>query len=255
MTRKTWAKAFCGLAFLGILSACGSPGTGAPIGERDRLEGFNRFFHGTNVRLDQNIIRPVAQGYDYVTPEVIQHMLTNAYSHINTVGDFANYLFQGDIDAALVAGGRFTINTIIGAGGLLDPASEFDLPKEDTDFGITLGKWGVGEGSYLVLPLIGPTTTRDASGGIVDRALDPRTYISVFVDGTIVDVALPAATVLEVVEARDRNADLIDEILYNSADSYVSLRSIYLQRRDSQILGDEGTTDQLPDIFDDETQN
>ena len=241
-----------GLVLAVTVSACSSPGPGAPIADRDRFESTNRFFHDNNVFLDRNIVRPIAQGYDFITPELFKHMLGNAYSHINTVGDFANYVFQGDVDAALVALGRFTVNTIVGAGGLLDPATEFDLPKEDTDFGVTLGKYGVGEGSYLVLPLLGPSTTRDAWGGVVDRGLDPRTYVGLFVDGTIVDVALPSATALELIDARNRNADLIDDVLYNSADSYVTLRSIFLQRRDSLIRGEEGATDALPDIFDQE---
>ncbi|MEM7505177.1 MAG: VacJ family lipoprotein [Pseudomonadota bacterium] len=249
------ARIFGGLAIAATLGACSSPGPGAPIAERDPYENTNRFFHNANIKLDENVLRPAAQGYDFITPELFQHMLGNAYSHINTVGDFANYVFQGDVDAALVALGRFTVNTILGAGGLLDPATEFDLPKEDTDFGVTLGKYGTGEGAYLVLPLLGPSTTRDALGGVVDRGLDPRTYVGIFVDGTVVDIALPSSQALEVVDARSRNADLIDDILYNSADSYISLRSIYLQRRDALIRGEDGGTDALPDIFDSETSN
>lgn len=255
MKSSRWVNAVCGLFVLGALGACGSPGPGASIADRDRLESTNRFFHDANVKLDSNILRPVAQGYDYVTPELFKHMLGNAYNHLNTVGDFANYLLQGDLDASATAFGRLTVNSILGVGGLLDPATEFGLPREDTDFGVTLGKYGVGEGSYLVLPLLGPSTTRDASGGIVDRAFDPRTYIGIFIDGEIVDYALPGTQALEIIDARDRNADLIDDVLYNSADSYISLRSIYLQRRDSLIRGEDGGTEALPDIFDDETSN
>ncbi|MEL6478675.1 MAG: VacJ family lipoprotein [Pseudomonadota bacterium] len=253
MTARRWARGLGSLAMAALLVACSSPGPGAPIAERDPLESSNRFFHENNVRLDRFILRPAAQGYDFITPELFQHLIGNAYNHINTVGDFANYVFQGDVDSALVALGRFTVNSIIGAGGLLDPATEFDLPREDTDFGVTLGKYGVGEGAYLVLPLLGPSTSRDAWGGLVDRGLDPRTYVGLFVDGTIVDIAMPSSTALEIIDTRNRNADLIDDVLYNSADSYISLRSIYLQRRDSLIRGEEGATDALPDIFDEET--
>ncbi|MEM1277450.1 MAG: VacJ family lipoprotein [Pseudomonadota bacterium] len=222
---------------------------------RDPYESTNRTFHEVNLFLDKNLIRPVAQGYDFATPRTIQHMLGNAFDHIDTAGEFANYVLQGDVDNAMVSLGRFVVNTVLGAAGLLDPATEFGLPKGDTDFGITLGKYGVGEGAYLVLPLLGPSTSRDALGSIVDRtALSPTFYVGLFVDGDIVDYALPAATVLEVVEARARNADLVDDILYESADSYVSLRSIYLQRRDVLIRG-EAASEDLPDIFDEETSD
>ncbi|MEM0943961.1 MAG: VacJ family lipoprotein [Pseudomonadota bacterium] len=253
MTIKRIAMRCSALAALGFVVACSSPGPGGEISARDPLESTNRVFHDANVALDRAVVRPVAQGYDFITPEVIQHIIGNGYQHLNTVGDFANYVFQGDVERALVALGRFTVNTVLGAGGLLDPATEFGLPYQDTDFGVTLGKYGVGEGAYLVLPLLGPSTTRDAWGGVVDRALDPRTYVGVFVEGDAVDFGLPASQVLEVVDARNRNADLVDEVLYESADSYISLRSIYLQRRDALIRGDEGGTEQLPDIFDEET--
>ncbi|MEM8793349.1 MAG: VacJ family lipoprotein [Pseudomonadota bacterium] len=245
-----------GIALLaGAVAACSSPGPGAPIAERDPFENTNRRFHKANVFLDRNLVRPAAQGYDFVTPATFQFLLGNAIDHLDSVGDFANYVIQGDVDNALVTFGRFVVNTVLGAGGLLDPATEFDLPKGETDFGVTLGKYGVGEGAYLVLPLLGPSTTRDAWGSIVDRtAFNPRFYVGVFVDGTIVDAALPAATVFEVVEARARNADLVDDILYESADSYVTLRSIFLQRRDALIGGTEASED-LPDIFDEENSN
>ncbi|MEM0922350.1 MAG: VacJ family lipoprotein [Pseudomonadota bacterium] len=256
MKAASWGRRLGGMVMVGAvlaLSACSSPGPGAPIAERDPLEGTNRFFHENNVKLDRFILRPAAQGYDFITPELLQHLIGNAYNHINTVGDFANYVFQGDVDSALTALGRFTVNSIMGAGGLLDPATEFDLPREDTDFGVTLGKYGVGEGAYLVLPLLGPSTTRDTVGGVVDRGFDPRTYVGLFVDGTAVDIAMPSSQALEILDTRNRNADLIDDVLYNSADSYISLRSIYLQRRDSLIRGEEGATDALPDIFDEES--
>lgn len=255
MTSFSVLKPFGILMLVAAVAACSSPGPGGDISQRDPFENTNRTFHEVNLFLDKNIVRPVAQGYDAATPKTIQVLLGNAYDHIDTAGDFANYVLQGDVDNALVALGRFTVNTVLGAAGLLDPATEFGLPKGDTDFGVTLGKYGVGEGAYLVLPLLGPSTTRDAVGGIVDRtALNPTFYVGVFVDGDIVDFALPAASALEIVEARARNADLVDDILYESADSYVSLRSIYLQRRDALIRGDEGSDD-LPDIFDEESSN
>ena len=236
------------LAMVLSIAACATAEPGADMSATDPHEGFNQNMLKFNLVLDRNVLRPVAQGYDFVTPATIKHLLGNGFSHLDLPADFANYLFQGDIDAALKTLGRFTINTVLGAGGLLDPATEFGLPKQNTDFGITLGKHGVSEGTYWVLPFIGPTTTRDAFGGLVDIALTPTTYIGA-VDSSLTPEVGLGLLAGETIDKRDRNGDLIDEVLYESADPYISLRSIYLQRRRSLVAGDEGGADALPDIF------
>lgn len=233
------------IALAGLLVAgCAATPPGSDFAAADPYESVNRVFHKGNVTLDRYVLRPVSQGYGFVTPTLFKVLVGNGFNHIDLIGDTVNHGFQGDGSAALRGVGRFTINTVLGAGGLLDPATEFGLPKEDTDFGITLGTWGVGEGGYLVLPFLGPATVRDLAGSAVDRALDPLSYVGPL---TALDGLSPALSVVEIVDARDRNADLVDEVLYESADSYVTLRSVYLQRRRSQIAGD---TASLPDIFD-----
>ena len=231
------------------LSACAGSGPGGSFAERDPYVETNRTFLDANIALDRNVLRPLAQGYDTVTPTLIQHLLGNAFDHLDTVNDFANYLLQGEVESAGVALGRFTVNTVLGIG-VLDPATEFGLPKEDTDFGITLGKHGVEEGAYIVLPLLGPTTTRDLVGGVVDIGLSPQSYTGLF-DAGVLNAVSPAYRVVNVVHDRNANADLVDDLLYNSDDPYVSLRTIYLQRRDAMISG-EDTPDALPDIFDED---
>ena len=235
-------------AALGV-AACATADPQAELSATDPHEGFNREMLEVNLALDRNVLRPVAQGYDFVTPALVKHLLGNGFNHLDLPGDFANYLMQGEIDPALETLGRFTINTVLGAGGLLDPATEFGLPKDDTDFGITLGKHGVGEGTYWVLPIVGATTTRDAFGGIVDIALTPTTYLGLIDPALSPEVGL-ALVVGEAVDKRDRNGDLIDELLYESADPYISVRSVYLQRRRSEVAGDKAGAEALPDIFD-----
>jgi len=115
---------------------------------------------------------------------------------------------------------------------------------------VTLGRAGVEEGAYLVLPFFGPSTTRDLGGRAGDLALSPLTYTG-FLEVTALDVLSPTTGVVEVIDDRNRNADLIDDVLYGSEDSYVSLRTIYLQRRDALIGGDDPGA-ALPDIFDDD---
>ena len=235
-------------AVMGV-AACATADPQAELSATDPHEGFNRNILDFNLALDRNVLRPAAQGYDFVTPELIKHLLGNGFSHLDLPADFVNYLMQGEIDPALETLGRFTINTVVGAGGLLDPATEFGLPKDETDFGITLGKHGVAEGTYWMLPVVGPTTTRDAFGGIVDFALTPTTYLGLVAPGVSPELGLALAAG-EAIHNRDSNSDLIDEVLYESADPYISLRSIYLQRRRSLVAGEEAGADALPDIFD-----
>jgi phospholipid-binding lipoprotein MlaA len=237
------------LAMALSVAACATADPGADLSATDPNENFNRKMLEANLAMDRNILRPVAQGYDFVTPTLVKHLLGNGFNHLDLPADFVNYLLQGEVNSALETLGRFTLNTVLGAGGFLDPATEFGLPKEDTDFGITLGKHGVGEGTYWVLPLVGPTTTRDAFGGLVDIALTPTTYVGLVAPGVSPELGL-SLVVSETVHDRDRNGDLIDEVLYESADPYISLRSVYLQRRRSEVAGSEGGAEALPDIFD-----
>lgn len=232
---------------LAILGACTAEGPREGFAAADPYEPVNRVIHEGNVRVDRVLLRPLSQGYDFLAPTLVKHLIGNGLSHLDLPNDFANYLLQGDIDRGLNTLGRFTLNTILGAGGLLDPATEFGLPKEGTDFGVTLGRYGVGEGFYLVLPLLGPSTLRDAPSTIVDRGLSPLTYVGFFTDAEGIG---PALTVTEIIDQRSRNADLIDSVLYESPDSYVTIRSAYLQRRRAKIAGEEGAIDNLPDIFD-----
>lgn len=254
MTFTTNSKRGLAVCLAAGLSACAGAGPGASFDERDPYRETNERVHALNVSLDRNVLRPVARGYDFVTPALVQLMLGNAFSHFDTVNDFANYVLQGEVEAAGTALGRFTINTVLGAGGLLDPATEFGLPKENTDFGVTLGKHGVGEGAYLVLPFFGPSTTRDLGGRLGDFALSPETYIFQGFDAAALNAISPGFNAARIVHDRNANADLIDELLYESENSYISLRTVYLQRRDALIFG-EDAPGALPDIFDEEPSN
>jgi len=233
----------------GLLTACASTGPREGFAATDDYEPFNRQMLKGNLRIDRYVLRPAAQGYDAVTPALIQHLIGNGLSHLRLTADFANYLLQGDVERSLDTLGRFTLNTVLGVG-VLDPAREFGLSREPTDFGLTLASHGVGEGSYLVLPLLGPTTMRDAPGFFVDMAFTPTTYIGPL---TALDGVGPAITTLRFVDARNHNSELLDDLFYRSDDPYVSVRSIYLQRRRALVARDGNPADTLPDIFDDES--
>lgn len=234
-----------------VLSGCvAATGPRDGFAETDYYEPTSRVMHDVNVGLDENVLSPVARVYEFVTPALFQHMIGNGLSHLDLPNDFVNYVLQGDVDRSVETFGRFVVNTLVGAGGLLDPATEFGLPKQDTDFGTTLGKSGVDEGTYFVLPVLGPTTTRDTAGFFLDRLTSPTLLLGAFTSLPL-DGASIAITTTELVDGRTRNRDFIDEVLYRSEDSYVTLRAGYLQRRRAQIAGDNDL-ESLPDLFEED---
>ncbi|MEL6792105.1 MAG: VacJ family lipoprotein [Pseudomonadota bacterium] len=210
----------------------------------------NRDIHAFNKGVDTALVRPASQVYDFVTPTLVKHLISNGVDHLKLPGVFVNRVLQGDARNAGRVLARFLLNTTIGAGGLLDPATEFGVPNEPTDFGVTLAEWGAEEGDYHELPLLGPSTTRHAVGRVVDFALDPSTLITVGAVevGTAITVIDASRTPLDIVNTRHENAELIDDVLYESEDSYVTTRTGYVQARRRFVSG-ETDTDQLPDLF------
>ncbi len=134
----------------------------------DPLEGLNRTVFKFNDKVDQYALKPVAKGYVYITPQPVRDSVTNFFSNIGDVYIAANNLLQLKITDGVEDIMRIVINTIFGVGGLFDVATLAKLPKHDNDLGLTLGHYGVPAGPYLVLPLFGPSTVRDAVGSIGD---------------------------------------------------------------------------------------
>lgn len=228
-----------------LLAGCAAT---APEGAliADPFEGANRSIHAFNLGLDTVLLRPVSQVYG-ATPALLRHLVSNAVDHIRLPVTFFNYVLQGDADAALQIAGRFGVNTIVGAGGLLDPATEFGLPDAPTDFGLTLASYGAAEGVFLMLPVFGPATVRDAFGRAGDVALNPLTWVGVG-DGlgeAAIDVAQIATPPVVV---RFENGPLIDELFYESEDSYVAVRTAYVLSRRARVEGGVDV-ERLPDIF------
>lgn len=230
-----------------VLAGCA---TQAPEGAliADPYEATNREIHAFNTGLDTVLLRPVSQAYDAVTPATLQFMIGNGASHLRLPVIFFNNLLQGEFRSALATLGRFGVNTVAGAGGLLDPATEFGLPLENTDFGLTLASHGAEEGPYLVLPIFGPSTGRDAIGVLGNIALDPLTYISIG-SGTERYAITAARVATPIIDTRARNADVIDDLLYGSEDSYVALRSAYVQNRRRAVSKGQIDPEAVPDIF------
>ncbi len=190
--------------------------------EADPYESWNRKVYDFNVFIDDWFLKPVAQGYRDVMPSFADRAVTNFFSNIGEIGNFANSIFQLKGEAAVVAAGRFTYNTVFGLGGLFDVATVFELPERSEDFGQTLGYWGMGSGPYLMLPLMGPSTGRDFTGFVVDATTLPGL-------GTVVDE--PDYYYLIGLQVVDRRADLIPAERFISGDTYTFVRNAYLQRR------------------------
>ncbi len=210
----------------------------------DPYQGTNREIHSFNVGVDRAVLKPAAEAYDAVTPPFGKYVVANAVNTLKMPRIFANKVLQGDLEGSLTALMRFSMNAAFGAGGLLDPATEMGLPLNDTDFGVTLAKYGVEEGVYLELPFLGPRTSRDAAGMVVDLAFDPLIYIS----GVPGEVNYGVRAV-EAVNFRHQNAGAIDHAFYESDDSYVTTKAAYVQTRRRAIAG-ETTEESLPSVFD-----
>jgi phospholipid-binding lipoprotein MlaA len=209
----------------GLVAGCaGNPDAS---GINDPFEPTNRTIHGFNKGVDQVFLGPTAKGYGGVVPEPVQRVVGNVADTLDLPGDIANNILQLRLADAGQNTLRLAANLTFGVGGLFDFSTAIGLEGKPTDFGETLHVWGVGEGPYVELPLLGPSTARDTVGMVVDLALDPVGKLLPRDEAT-------AATVIRFLSRlgdRDRFSETVDSILYDSADSYAQARLLYLQNR------------------------
>ena len=210
-------------AIVFTLTGCASSSTPG-----DPLEGYNRAMFKFNDTVDSAAFKPIAKGYQTITPGFVQTGIGNFFGNLGDLWSAMNQLLQGRGEAGFTSLTRVAFNTTFGLGGLLDMATQAHLPRQKSDFGQTLGAWGVGAGPYVVLPLLGSSTLRDVSATPVDLLGDPWYYkrpIDVRNIGTVVRLV-------------DRRAQLLDagNLLEDVAlDKYVFIRDAYLQSRQAQI--------------------
>ena len=219
----------------------------AGLEEYDPWGPYNVVVFEFNYQFDRFVVKPAAQAYDFVMPDLVQRGLSNALHNIAVVPRLFNNLFQGKAKGAGLEVGRFLINSTIGVGGLFDPAkSEFGLETPVEDFGQTLGVYGVGPGPYLILPFFPPLTLRDAVGYVADIFLDPYTYF-VFRNVRLGQPALVehedtatigafATRVGEIVNTRSLNLERFEDVEETTVDLYSAVRNAYLQKRAKAIL-------------------
>lgn len=234
------------LTIVTLLGACASSNDAVSSGEvYDPYEKTNRGIHEFNRGVDRVIYRPVSNGYGRFFHPDVRLMVSNFADHLSLPADVVNNILQGDLKGAGNNSFRFVFNTFFGLAGIADPATAVHIPRRETDFGETFHVWGVKEGAYVELPLLGPSNGRDAVGTVLDFALDP---VSILLQNPEA-YAGPVATVADRMGDRYDLRRTIDSILYESADSYAQARILYLQNRRFE-LGDTGDETYL-DPYDD----
>jgi len=256
-----------GLALLGVVALLGagcasrggpSPGTtslASPDAEYDELfdepidgdvedpfEPTNRAIFAGNRGFDRLVIDPLARAYAFVVPDAARRAIRRVFVNLNSPAVFVNDLLQLAPRRAGSTGARFLINTTVGIVGLWDAAAKMGLEGHQTDFGITLAKYGVDSGPYIVLPLVGPTTARDAFGDLVDILLLPQTWF--FGPVTWVFVAYQGGDGFTL---RDVHRDALKALEEASVDFYVAMRFAYLTNRSAEIQAALAALDAGPD--------
>lgn len=230
---RVYARALVALAMLVMLAGCAGRVAVEDRHPDDPWEGFNRGVFAFNDTLDRAVLKPVARGYRWATPQPVQTGVGNFFSNLGEIRTTLNSLLQGKPGNAGRSTSRFLLNTTVGVAGLWDVATPMGITAEREDFGQTLGVWGVGEGPYLVLPLLGPSTVRDTGG----LPLDMVTYPVYYVENDKVRYGL---TALRIVDVR---AGLLDQEELIQGDRYTFIRDAYLQHRRFEVsdgeLGDD----------------
>lgn len=212
-------------AVFAVMAGCAA-GPGA--NPADPFEPFNRSVFRFNDGVDEAVFRPVATAYRNTLPSPVRAGVSNFFGNLGDVWNFANSVMQLRLQASAENFMRFNVNTVFGLGGLLDIATEAGIERHNEDFGQTLGRWGVPTGPYLVLPLLGPSTIRDAAVLPIDLYGDPLLYV----DGGVTRGSL---AVLRVVDARSnflRASQLLDDA---ALDKYSFARDAHLQRRQNDV--------------------
>ncbi|MEC4749531.1 VacJ family lipoprotein [Methylomicrobium sp. Wu6] len=199
---------------------------------RDPYEGWNRGVQNFNDNLDDYVMKPVAKGYQWITPSFVDRGITNFFSNIDDIGVTVNDLLQGKLMQSGQDGARFLVNTTAGVAGFVDVASMIDLQKHDEDFDQTLGYWGLPSGPYLVLPLFGPSSPRGVGGLIGDAAMNPISYVGLGVSSGVSTAISGGLFATNAIDARADNLSAEKIATEAAVDRYDFFKNAYLQQRE-----------------------
>jgi len=228
------------LSLLTLMGGCVTPPPGSVRDPRDPLERINRTTFKFDDALAHDVAIPVGHAYQRVTPRFVRKGIAHVFENAHTPAVMVNDLLQGKLVGLGQQTARLLLNTTLGLGGLLDPATDIGLPKDDNDFGRTLGTWGIPSGPYLVLPVFGPSDLRDTVGKVPDAYLAPQQYIR---NSTVKYSIYGVEVINETTETIIPIYQLLDQ--QQAFDRYAFARNAYLQRRNYLIHGDNAAaTDQ-----------
>lgn len=232
------------LTLLGA-AGCAAPGPQAtvqPTEAYDPWENTNRDIFAFNQRVDRSVLVPVAEAYRGNLPQPVRDGIHNFLQNLDLPIIFANDVLQAEPGLAAHSAGRFVVNTTAGVAGFFDPATPLGLPYHANDLGITMARWGVPEGPYIIVPVLGPSTVRDTAGEVADGFGDPGNYVAG-------EHHLIWATILRTgtqgIDTRSRNIETLADIEKTSLDYYATIRSLYRQRRAAEIRHEQ---DNLPNV-------
>lgn len=220
------------------LGGCATTSGSAAANKDDPYENFNRKVYGFNDKVDDYVAKPVADTYKKVTPDVVETGVSNFFNNLKGINVVLNDLLQAKFDQGGRDTGRFLMNSTLGMAGLFDVAKSVGLEQNDEDFEQTLAVWGVPQGSYLVIPFLGPITTRGVPGAVFDSAANPATYVSPF-------VPIQALSLVNTRANAEGALKFIDEA---ALDPYVFTRESFLQWRNH--LASDGKSDASSDLND-----
>ncbi len=213
----------------------------------DPFEGYNRAMFSFNYQVDKYVIKPVAEGYRAVTTPFIRERISSVIDNLKEPISAGNHLLQADPEASVKSLSRFVINSTLGLVGMFDVAEGWGLPKDKTTFNETFAKWCIPQGPFIVLPLLGPSTPRAATGMALDFVFDP-VYWATYQDANVHDKASWGYAIAQGITAREAALDILDDLERNSVDFYATMRSAYLQNQSklkcfNDVSKDENTYD------------
>ncbi len=241
MIKRSAARLLLCSLVLGVLSGCVTLPPNAPRSPQDPFERWNRGVYKFNDALDRGVTKPIARGYVKAVPQPIRKGVSNFWANLNMTTVMINDTLQGKLKAAATDLGRFLLNTTVGFGGLLDPATHIGMPHNDEDFGQTLGHWGVHPGPFIELPVLGPSDMRDAPGKLVDVYTNPWEYVrNPWVEWSgyglyLIDVRTGLLS--------------FDSTIQSAYDPYALIRDTYLKRR-AYLVSDGKIKDEEPPLID-----
>ena len=228
-----------------FLNGCASSPDTAGKQENDPFETINRQIYAFNNGADEYVIGPIAHAYRDVLPNPIRDSIRNFLLNLKTPLSAMNATLQGDFTRGISAAGRFAINSTAGVLGLFDVANYIGLEPVDEDVGQTLGAWGIEPGPYLILPILGPSSTRDLAGKVGDWLIDP---LGLYLIREDYKDFLLATKVTKALDTRVQLDGVIEGTRENSLDPYAIMRTMYLQRRARQIANEESEDTSIYDI-------